>query len=167
MALRIVGVKTNYSTKVKVFFVLFFEKGGAHAPVAPPWLRPCTSPPCTGILRGFNLWIHLWNSLRYPDLGSPLDHWLIAETSGCRDLQKRPDKFVSFWKNGNVAMGYYGDKAGIFSYLKKTASHAKMFLMEHYHRWTCRNPPDIGRRSKDMMIIFEILLVKNLCNSDL
>ena len=42
-----------------------------------------------------------------------------------------------------------------------------MFLMEQYHRWTCRNPPDIGRRSKDMMIIFEILLVKNLCNTDL
>ena len=35
MAFRIVGVKTNYSTK-ESFFVLIFLKGGAHAPVAPP-----------------------------------------------------------------------------------------------------------------------------------
>ena len=33
MAFRIVGVKTNYPTKEIGFF---FEKGGAHAPVAPP-----------------------------------------------------------------------------------------------------------------------------------
>ena len=39
MAFRIVGVKTNYSTKEIVclfLFVAFFKKGGAHAPVAPP-----------------------------------------------------------------------------------------------------------------------------------
>ena len=35
LAFRIVGVKTNYSTKEIRFFVCFF-KGGAHATVAPP-----------------------------------------------------------------------------------------------------------------------------------
>ena len=35
----IVGIKTNYSTKETGFFL----KGGAHAHVAPPWLRPCVA----------------------------------------------------------------------------------------------------------------------------
>ena len=32
---HIVGVKTNYSTK-EIGWGFLFEKGGAHAPVAPP-----------------------------------------------------------------------------------------------------------------------------------
>ena len=39
LAFRIIGVKTNYSTKGIVFVVVvvgFFLKGGPHAPVAPP-----------------------------------------------------------------------------------------------------------------------------------
>ena len=45
MAFRIVGVKTNYSTKEVVFG--FFFKGGAHAPVAPP-------PPGYGLAHNFD-----------------------------------------------------------------------------------------------------------------
>ena len=41
MAFRIVGVKTNYSTKEigGFFWGGGLKRGGAHAPVAPPWLR--------------------------------------------------------------------------------------------------------------------------------
>ena len=51
MAFRIVGVKKNYSTKEIVFwgvFLVFFGKGGAHAPVAPP-------PPGYGLAIGSNV----------------------------------------------------------------------------------------------------------------
>ena len=47
LAFRIVGVKTNYSTK-EIVWGFFFEKGGAHAPVAPP-LATALIPSCINL----------------------------------------------------------------------------------------------------------------------
>lgn len=46
----------------------------------------------------YNIWIHIWNASRYPDLGRLLRHWLMSEPRAFWYLYRRPDMFLRFGK---------------------------------------------------------------------